>query len=232
MVLIKGLQKTTLLDYPGKLACTVFLAGCNLRCGYCYNSDLAIRHHKIPTISQEHFFDFLKSKKQILEGVAITGGEPTIHPDLPEFAHKIKELGFSLKLDTNGTNPSMVESMLNQGLIDYIAMDIKSCPREYSMVCGVDVSLRDIRRTVDIIKNSHIDHEFRTTVIPDMISDEHIRQIADLVAGAKKFAIQQFMANSKTIDAKYRTMDSVRESELHSFAEILTPYVGEVVVRK
>jgi pyruvate formate lyase activating enzyme len=204
MIEIGGLQKTTLIDYPGRISCTVFLIGCDFRCPWCYSSELVLPE-KIklqPRISEKEFFSFLKERQGLLEGVVVCGGEPTIHKDLPDFIKKIKELGYLVKLDTNGSNPEMLKKLIDEKLIDYIAMDIKQCQKKYDLVTGVKIDFEKIKESINLIKNSGIDYEFRTTVVPTIHNKEDIIQIARDIAPAKRFFLQNFRPE-KTIDSKF-----------------------------
>lgn len=207
---IGGLQKTTLIDYPSHLACTVFLIGCNFRCPFCYSSELVLPE-KIklqPRISEKDFFKFLKERKGLIEGVVICGGEPTINEDLPELIRKIKKLGFLVKLDTNGSNPEMLKELIKEGIIDYVAMDVKQSQKSkgkkqnYDSATGVKVDLDKIRESIEIIKNSYVDYEFRTTVVPTIHSKEDIIQIAKEISPAKKYYLQNFRPE-KTINPEF-----------------------------
>lgn len=193
---IYDINKLSLLDYPGKVSSIIFLSGCNMNCSYCYNSDLKVMREGI--ISEEEVLSFLESRKGKLDGVVITGGEPTINEDLPKFIKKVKELGFLVKLDTNGTNPKMVEYLINNKLIDYIAMDIKTDPLKYKIVTNTLNNIDDIIKTIKNIKESSIEHEFRTTVY-------NIHELEDLVSIAKfitpsKYFLQDFKKNEKVLE--------------------------------
>ena len=206
MIEIGGIEKSTLIDYPGRIACTVFLIGCNFRCPFCYSSELVL-HEKIklqPRISQKDFFKFLKERQGLIDGVVICGGEPTISKDLPEFIRKIKKLGFLIKLDTNGSNPEMLKKLIKEGIIDYVAMDIKAPleSQKYNRGVGVKVDLDKIRESIEIIKNSYVDYEFRTTVVPTIHTKEDIIQIAKEISPAKKYYLQNFRPE-KTIDPTF-----------------------------
>jgi len=203
---IGGLEKSTLIDYPGRVACTVFLVGCNFRCPFCYSSELVLPEKILrqPKISGKEFFDFLRERKGLLDGVVLCGGEPTLQKDLPDFIKRIKDLGYLVKLDTNGSNPEMLELLIDKKLIDYVAMDIKA-PMEnqkYDRAAGVKVNLEKIKKSVEMIKNSGIDYEFRTTVIPGIHTREDIIQIAKDIGPAKKYYLQNFRPE-KTIDSKF-----------------------------
>ena len=215
-MLIGGLQKTTLIDYPGKIACTVFTVGCNFRCPYCHNKDLLspalFKKAKIEEISQKDFFDFLKKRKSILDGVCITGGEPTVHNDLPEFIGKMKQLGYSVKLDSNGSNPEMLEKLIKKKLIDYIAMDLKGPFDEYKKFIGTKISKMSILRSMDILVQSGLPYEFRTTVVPGLHDKKNLVKLAKqlekstgnwrLAADSLKWFFQTFKPQN-CLDSKY-----------------------------
>jgi pyruvate formate lyase activating enzyme len=204
---IGGLQKVTLVDYPGEIACAVFLSGCNFRCPWCHNPELVwpekIKKH--PKISEKTFFSFLKQRKGLLDGVCITGGEPTIYKNLPGFIKKIKKLGFLVKLDTNGSNPEMLKKLINNRLIDYVAMDVKAPLKNqnYNKAIGAKVDLTKIKKSIELIKNSGLDYEFRTTVLPKIHKDEDIINIAKYLKGTKIYYLQPYRKpNLKIINQK------------------------------
>lgn len=199
-MIVKGIQKLTLVDYPGKVACTLFLFGCNFRCPYCHNPELVV-DDGTPPISEEEIFKFLEKRKKFLDGVCITGGEPTLHDDLPEFIRRIKDLGYSVKLDTNGTRPKMLRQLIVEGLVDYIAMDVKAPLEKYENVVKVKVDVYNIVESIEIIK-AFPEHEFRTTVLPELLSKEDILTISRWLKGAKRFFIQQFKP-TKTLDKSF-----------------------------
>lgn len=199
-MIIKGLQKLTLIDYPGKVACTLFTFGCNFRCPYCHNPELVVDNGSLP-IPENEILHFLIERKSFLDGVCITGGEPTLHTDLPDFLEKIKKIGYSIKLDTNGTNPDMLELLINRRLVDYIAMDVKAPLEKYEEVVKVRVDVNKITRSIEIVK-AFPEHEFRTTVIPELLNKEDILTIAGQLKGARRFFIQQFKP-SKTLDKTF-----------------------------
>jgi len=209
---IGGFQKLTLIDYPGKIACTIFLIGCNFRCPFCYNPELVLpeKIKKQPRIQEKEILTFLKEKKGLLEGVCITGGEPTIHRDLPVLIRKIKKLGYSVKLDTNGSNPKMLENLIKKKLVDYLAMDIKAPfqigPKrkaaKYEKATGVKININNIKKSVDLIKNSGIDYEFRTTIVPGLHLKGDIVQLARSISSVKRFYLQGFQPG-KNINKRY-----------------------------
>lgn len=186
---IGGLQKLTLIDYPGHLAATVFLAGCNFSCSWCYNLKLVLpeKIKKQPRISEKNFFDFLKRRRKLLEGVCISGGEPTIYKDLPKFCQKIKRLGYLVKLDTNGSNPEMLEHLIKNNLVDYIAMDVKAPinQKKYNQLAGTKVKLDKIKKSIKLIKSSKIDYQFRTTFVPQFLTKNDISEIKKYLGKAK-----------------------------------------------
>lgn len=234
-MLILGLQKTTLIDYPGKLACVVFLAGCNFRCPWCYSSELVlpIKIAKQPRISEKDFFDFLRERKGLLEGVVICGGEPTINKDLSQFIEKIKKLGFKVKLDTNGSNPEVLKSLIDLKLIDYVAMDIKASfnNKAYSSLLGEGVTIDDIKKSVIILKNNNVDFEFRTTVVNSIHQKEEFIEIAKWIGGPNiKYYLQNFRAE-KTIDPEFESIQPFRDEFLNKIVEEISPYFKDCHVR-
>jgi len=198
-----GIQKLTLIDYPGKVAATVFTVGCNFLCPYCHNPEL-VDPPKIKEqqkISEREILDFLATRQGLLEAVCITGGEPTLSADLPEFIKKIKDMGFLVKLDSNGSNPAMLAKLLAEGLVDFIAMDIKAPLEKYKKIAGKRVSLENIQRSVELVQKAP-DYEFRTTVLPALHSQKDILSIGRWLQGAKKYYLQQFQP-TKTLDAAF-----------------------------
>ena len=229
---IGGLQKLTLVDYPGKVAATVFLIGCNFKCPFCQNPELVDpeKIKKQPKISEKEFFAFLDSKKGLIEGICITGGEPTIHADLIDFIKKIKNKGFLIKLDTNGSSPEMLEKLIRAKLLDFIALDIKSSENNYSKASGVKVDLEKINKSIDLIKTSGLDCEFRTTAVPGLVEKEDIEQMGEWLKGAKKFALQQFQ-NKKVLDKKFTKIEPYSEEIFKEFQKILEKYIEKVELR-
>jgi pyruvate formate lyase activating enzyme len=232
-MIIAGLQKTTLIDYPGKIACIVFLAGCNFRCPWCYSSELVLplKIVKQPRISEKDFFDFLRERKGKLEGVVICGGEPTINKDLPQFIEKIKNLGYFVKLDTNGSNPQAVKDLIGRKLIDYVAMDIKTTKEKYPMVFAEKIDLKDIEESVSLFKKSLIDFEFRTTVVNTIHTKEDFLDIAKWIGGQNvKYYLQNFRPE-KTIDPAFEKIQPYKDQWLKDIAKEISPYFEECKVR-
>lgn len=229
---IGGLQKLTLVDYPGKVAATVFLIGCNFRCPFCQNAELVISGLAAGAdfILESEFFEFLDSKIGFIDGICITGGEPTINADLENFIRKIKAKGFLIKLDSNGSNPEMLKELLDKKLLDFIAMDIKTSLDKYEKTIGAKIDLEKIKKSVEIIKNSGIDYEFRTTVVPGLVEKEDIEKIGQWLKGAKKIALQQFQ-NRKVLDKNLQTLRPYSDETLKEFKKILEKHIERVELR-
>ncbi len=223
---IAGLQKTTLIDYPGKIAATVFLAGCNFCCPWCYSRELVlpVEIKKQPKILEKEFFDFLKKRKELLEGVVLCGGEPTINKDLPEFIKKIKELGYAVKIDTNGSNPKMLEKLIGNNLIDYVAMDVKLPKERYPEIFKGKIEIKDIEESIKILKQNKIDYEFRTTVVPTIHTKEDFLKIAKWIGGPKvKYYLQNFRPE-KTLDPKFEKIKPYPEKYLLEIVKTISPF--------
>ena len=231
MVLIKGLNKTCLIDYEPYTSCVVFLGGCNFRCGYCHNPDLVLRFHEIATIPETELFSFLEARKKWLDGVVITGGEPTLNKDLPDLILKIKNMGYLVKLDTNGSNPSMISELIDRKLIDYVAMDFKTSLDEYSNVCGVNVDIDEIKKSVSVIQNSRVDYEFRTTLVPGLVGKENIIKIGQFLNGSKRYVLQNFREKADMIEARFKNLKPYKQEEMLAMKESVKPYFDEVKIR-
>lgn len=203
-MIILGLTKTTLLDYPGKVAATVFTGGCNFRCPFCHNGHLITNIDSYESISEETVLEHLEKRKNVLEGVCITGGEPTINTDLSDFIRKIREMGYKIKLDTNGTNPGMLDALIKEKLIDYIAMDIKNSKEKYivSAECNAE-QLKDIERSVEILKSSNIEYEFRTTLVRELHEKEDIEKTAEWIKGCPKWYIQSYVESENVLEKRF-----------------------------
>lgn len=234
---IGGLQKITLIDFPGRIACTVFLSGCNYRCPWCHNPELVLSKliEKHSPISSKDFFQFLKERRNLLEGVCIGGGEPTLNNDLIKFCQKIKKFGYQIKLDTNGSNPEMLKDLIERKLIDYIAIDIKAPKKKYLEAIGfkgcLDNYLLDkIQESINILKNGEIDYEFRTTLIPNLLNREDILSITQWIRPAKRYVLQNFRAG-KTISAEFEKLKPFSEEFLFSLKKTITPFFEIVELR-
>lgn len=225
---IVGLQKSSLIDYPEKIACIIFTQGCNFRCGYCHNPELF--EQREPLISTEAFFEFLKTRKNKLDGVVITGGEPTLQKDLNEFIYEIKNLGFLVKLDSNGTNPNIIENILKENLIDYIAMDIKAPLNKYEKITNTKVNTDNIQKSINLILNSNIDYEFRTTIIKSQLSYNDFEEIGNLIKDAKNYYLQKFIP-SKILDKNLMNEKTYSDKEFKEIKQILLKYVQKIEIR-
>jgi len=231
-MIIAGLQKTTLIDYPKKIACVVFLAGCNFRCPWCYSSELVLPEKimKQPRFSEEEFFGFLRTRQGLLDGVVICGGEPTINKDLPQFIQKIKNLGFLVKLDTNGSNPAMLKDLVDTKLIDYVAMDIKIAPENfvYQNLMTEGITMDKIKESVEFLKRGNLDFEFRTTVVDTVHKKEDFLEIAKWIGGPighpdVKYYLQAFVAQ-KTIDPEFEKVKPPSKQFLEEIVKEISPY--------
>jgi pyruvate formate lyase activating enzyme len=228
MVDIRGLQKTSLVDYPPNIACTVFLGGCNFRCGFCYNPDIVFsRPAQIP---EKEFFEFLEERNNLIDAVCITGGEPTLHKYLPEFIMKIKNKGFKVKLDTNGTNPAMLQNLIDNKLVDYIAMDIKGPLEDYDRICGCKADTENVKKSIGQVRRL-FDYEFRLTVVPIFIDKNNILKIGELLKGSKKMFLQQFAVSSELVYPDMKNVQPYSVKELEEMKDMLKPYFYKVEVR-
>ena len=224
---IQGLQKLTVLDFPSKVACIVFTAGCSFRCPFCHNATLVKGEGAM--VEEEEILSYLKKRQGILDGVVITGGEPTIQKDLKDFIKKVRALGYKVKLDTNGYQPDVLEDLLKEGLLDYVAMDIKNSKCKYPVTTGLqNMDFSKIERSVALLKNGTIPYEFRTTTMDELHSEEDFLEIGKLVEGAKNFFIQSFKDSG---DILCGTFTPPSEAKIAQFKDILTNFVGEVGCR-
>lgn len=228
-MVISGLQKLTLLDFPGRTACTVFTPGCNWRCPFCHNAALVLRPKSQPEMDLEAFFSFLHKRRGLLDGVAITGGEPTLQRDLPAFIERIRALGFQVKLDTNGTNPAMLRHLLDEKLVDYVAMDIKAGRENYSAVTGtVHPGLEAVEESAAQLMEGTIPFEFRTTVVRELHSSEDFSDIARWLAGGEPYFLQGFKNSGDNISGGY---SAYSRQEMEAFRTILRPFIPRTEIR-
>ena len=241
---IHGLNKLTLLDYPGHMACLVFTGACNYRCPFCHNASLVLHPNSQPLISEDEIFRFLKSRTGILEGVCISGGEPTLQPDLPEFIRKVKDLGFRVKLDTNGSRPEILNDLLTKDLLDYVSMDIKNTLSKYPFTVGLvnspstfapscpdNLVTEAVQTSVKQLMNSDILYEFRTTLVRELHTEEDLLSIAAWLQGAKAYYLQAFRDSDTLVGAEKGQFHGFSREELLHFCELLAPYFGMVAVR-
>ncbi len=228
-MLFGGLEKFTLIDYPGKIACMVYTIGCNFRCPYCHNPELVDETTTVH-LSERELYDFLDTRKGMLEGVVITGGEPTMHDDLLAVMQEIKARGFLVKLDTNGTNPRMLIQAIEQGLADYVAMDIKSPLGHYNRTVGSAVDTEAIRQSIDMLLSCQLEYEFRTTVVKGLLSPEDIFEIGREIKGAKRYYLQKFVS-TKILNPQFRKKTTYSDDEFEAFRKELTHYVDYCSIR-
>ena len=225
---IHGLQKMTLLDFPGRVACTVFFGGCDMRCPFCHNAEL-LDGSAPPVMDEEELLSFLKKRKGLLDGVAFTGGEPLLQKDLPELAGRIRELGYPVKLDTNGTHPDRLRKMIRNDLVQYVAMDIKNSPERYAETAGMnDIDIGPIRESVSMLLENTIDYEFRTTTVAELHNDESFEQIGQWINGAKRYYLQRF-TDRETVP--FEGLHAPTEEQMRHWAAIVRPYVPAVELR-
>ena len=223
-MLIKGLQKTTLLDYPTKVASTVFTGGCNFRCPFCHNASLVTHLDTDNIFDDDEVLNYFKKRKGILDGVCITGGEPLLQKDIFEFCKKIKDIGLLIKLDTNGSRPKELDDLIQAELIDYIAMDIKNSLALYANTCGISEFPQGVSDSVDIIMSCGIDYEFRTTVVRELHSKESIKELCEWISGAKKYYLQAFKDSGDLIESGYSSYTEPELDELLNIAKIYIPH--------
>ena len=227
--MIKGLQTLTLLDYPGKVACTVFTGGCNFRCPFCHNGGIVLNPGAEPSIPEEKVFDLLKKRRGVLEGVCITGGEPTLWKGLWDFAREIKAMGYSVKLDTNGTNPELMHKLILAGVVDYVAMDVKNSPDKYAETIGVKgFNLQPVKDSVRLLMQGTAGYEFRTTVVKGMHTPQDIVEIGKWIQGAQKYFIQPYRDSDLVID---RSCERHSDEELQALLAAAREYVPAAELR-
>lgn len=228
---IYGLNKTTLLDYPGHVAATVFTGSCNFRCPFCHNRDLVLKPSGQPLVEEKEVMDFLQKRKGIITGVCVTGGEPTLQPDLKQFLKKIKEIGLNVKLDTNGYRTEILRDVVESGIVDYVAMDMKSSKEEYARAIGVEKSqfiLENIEKSVSYLIQSKIPYEFRTTVVKELHTEKEIEEIGKWLKGCKAYYLQTYEENENVIKPG---LHPCSKEEMVKFSKILEKYIKNVQFR-
>lgn len=225
---IGGLQKFSLIDYPGKVCCIVFTQGCNFRCPYCHNPELVKPELFEEPIPEDEIMLFLNGRKGKLDAVEVTGGEPTLQPDLLSFVKEVKEMGFLVKLDSNGTNPDIIEKAAKDKLVDYLAMDVKAPLEKYSFVAGVKVNIENIRRSIRVIMNSGLEYQFRTTVVKQFLSVDDLRQICLLIRGASQYVLQRFKHSGKLVDESFLNGEEYSEDDVRQFQGIVSSLIEEL----
>lgn len=252
---IHGLNKLTLLDYPGHMACLIFTGACNYRCPFCHNASLVLNPNSQPAIREDEIFSFLESRKGILEGVCISGGEPTLQADLPEFIRKIRAMGFHVKLDTNGSRPGVLKALLDEGLLDYVSMDIKNAPKKYLATIGIPEESQEsdssasssdagkgtlcfdnlitdsVRQSAELLMQSSIPYEFRTTVVRELHNEEDLLTIGKWLNGARAYYLQSFRDSETLVGASLGQFHAYEPEQMRAFRDILKPYFEIVELR-
>jgi len=227
---IGGLQKVSLIDYPGEISSIIFLQGCNFKCPYCHNPELVDSKLFGHCLQEKDVLEFLKTRIGKIDAVTITGGEPTVQNDLMPFIRRIKKMGFAVKLDSNGSKPEVIQNLLSEKLLDFIAMDIKAPLEKYEKIARVPLKTDLIKESINIILQAKIPHEFRTTVVQSLITESDILKIAQLISGAKRYALQKFVP-TKTLDKKYLTAKPFSVDELEKISKRLEKEMPIVKVR-
>ncbi len=231
---IKGFLRTSMLDWEGKIVATIFVPGCNFRCPFCQNVDLVLTPGKLETVAEAGIFRYLNSKKGWIDGICLTGGEPCAHPDLPDFLRRIRDLEMLIKLDTNGSVPEMLEKLLAQNLVDYLAMDVKAAfePEALGRAVGINAEevLEKLKRSVRIIKGCGVGYEFRTTVVPTLHTEEDVKEIASFLRGAKRYVLQNF-SNKATIDPGFGKIAPYPRETLERMRSAAAVFIDEAVLR-
>lgn len=230
----KGLKKSSLIEWPGKIVVVAYTGGCNFRCPFCQNKDLVLNPEKLPDISKEEVIEHLKSKRRWLDGLMVTGGEPTLNSALPKFFRKVKEAGFEIGLETNGTNPEMLEDLIEDGLIDYVAVDIKAPLKwnKYREAIGVDDEklFENIRKSIELVQKEEVDYEFRTTVVPELLEEEDLIEIGEEIKGAKRYNLQQYIPEN-TLDEKYENVKPYSPEKLKEIRDKIKDYFESCRIR-
>lgn len=226
---IGGIQKVSLVDYPGKVAAALFTIGCNMRCGYCHNPELVLPEQYADSIPEQQILNFLRTRTDKLQGVVISGGEPTMHEDLPDFIRKIKDMGYLVKLDTNGTSPDMLQRLLSDRLLNFVAMDIKGSLAKYQEIVDRPIDTHAVRRSIELIKNSGVDHEFRTTVVKSQITYDDFDEIGELIKGSPRFALQKFVPK-KTLNPGFIYEATYSDDEFDQLKKKMEQYVDICVI--
>jgi pyruvate formate lyase activating enzyme len=225
-----GLQRLSLIDYPGKLCATIFTAGCNFRCPYCYNEDIVLDYPAMPKMPEDKIIEFLHPRLGFLDGVCVTGGEPMIHRELPKFLGRLKSIGSLVKLDTNGSRPKALAYVMEKGLVNYIALDVKVPLSRYEETVRYRVKPEGLKETIKLIRRSGVDHEFRTTVVPGLLDGDDLEEIAMTLTGSKRYVLQQFRPG-KTLCPDFKDVKPYSEAEMRQFRDRVAPYFAETRLR-
>lgn len=226
---ICGLEKMSLVDFDGLVATTIFTGGCNFKCGFCHNSALVLQANNLPLIPEDEVLAYLEKRRGIIDGVCVSGGEPTLQKDLPEFLAKLKGLGYKIKLDTNGTNPDLIKSFYKDNLVDYFAMDIKNDRQNYAKIIGFsEYDTKKVEESVEFFLSGKADYEFRTTLICEYHKAQNIKDIAEWIKGAKKYFLQKFRDGENCIN---QGLTAVEQETAQEFIKILSPVIEKVALR-
>ena len=232
---IKGFIDLSFSDWDQKVSSVIFLPNCNMRCPFCYNVDLVLHPEKLPTIRPERIEGYLKRNREWIDGVVITGGEPTLHRDLSNLCKKLKQLGYSVKLDTNGTNPELLRELIEQELIDYVALDVKAPldTKKYREACGVDTNkiLEKIEKTIHLLLADEIQYEFRTTLVPTVHTSQDVEEICKKIKGCKKYALQNFKAEVETINPNFKNLRAFSQAEMENFYKTAKRHIPNTILR-
>ncbi len=226
---IGGFQKTTLLDYPGKVSAIIWTVGCNFRCPFCYNIDLV--KEKSELFSEDEILNFLDKRKNFLDALVISGGEPFLQKDLKNFCKKVKKMNYKIKIDTNGTFPEKLRELIDEKLLDYISMDIKAPKEKYEKLSGVKTDLDKINKSIEILKNSDLDYEFKTTIVPTYLDKKDITDLSKWINGSKKYFLQQFKNDTPVISSDLKKIRPYSEKELQNILKEIKPYFKECKLR-
>ncbi|MBR0535780.1 MAG: anaerobic ribonucleoside-triphosphate reductase activating protein [Clostridia bacterium] len=222
-MIIKGFQKLTLLDFPGRMACTVFTGGCNFRCPFCHNALLVTEMDDVE-YTEEEIFSYLEKRRNVLDGVAVTGGEPLLQKDIERFLYEIKEKGFAVKLDTNGSYPGKLADILEMGLADYVAMDIKNSRARYGETVGIkNFDIKPVEESVELLRSSGVDYEFRTTLTKDFHTPQDMQELAEWIKGTPKYFLQNFVDSGNLIDASCKGLSKAEMNEMLEIARLYLP---------
>ena len=228
---IKGLYKTSLIDFPGRISSVIFTGGCNLSCSYCHNPDLAKDSSSLEKIDETEIFSFLKKRKGIIDGVTITGGEPTLNLGLIPFLEKIKNLKLDIKLDSNALKPNVIKEVLEKELVDYVAIDVKTSPEKYNQLTNRKVDFSKIKETIEILNDSSVDYEIRTTCVPKFVTMEDLKSIKNSIPKVNKYFLQQFVSSVDLIDPKMQGTDIYCTKELELFKNFVSTFSNKCEIR-
>jgi len=225
-----GIQKTSLVDYPAKIAVVLFTKGCNYRCSYCHNPSLVSPDESAPTVTEEEALDVLRKRRKYADGLVVTGGEPTLQKELPEFLRKARALGYSIKLDTNGSNPLFLAQLLKEGLVDYVALDLKASPEDYPALTRSKNEAENVRKSAEAIKKSGVDYEFRTTVVSGVHEARQVKRMAEWIGGGKKLFLQTFRPGD-CLDPEWNDKIQPTDAEMNAAFQAAKPFFKEVKIR-